>query len=120
MIIYRSKHRQASIDSLSLQFAIVWHPHIDQAFAVAEPGVAFKQYPKLSVLYNEFPADTLYHMDRERHYEIAAKVYSSLLKDQAIYLASDKDTLRTLYEDKMAKRSVLSTLEDYFKLIDKN
>lgn len=120
MIIYRSKRRRAELDSVSLQFALVQHPHRDEAYAIVEPGEAYKQYPALVVLYDSFPADTIQLLDREGHYKIAAKVYSSLIKEEAIFLASEADTLRELYQDKRSELSALSTLEDYFKLINKN
>lgn len=120
MVIYRLKKRSAALDSSSLQFNIILNPQADQAFAFAKLGANFEQYDSLKVKFIDYQVNSLSNMNSEDHYQLAAKVYSSLLKNQKIHLIHRSDTLKRLYADKVAQLSVETTLEDYFKLVNKN
>ena len=120
MIIYKLKRRKAAEDSMSLQFSIIQHPLTDNAFAYAELGGNWKQYDSLYVEFTSFKGELLGHLSSEAHYRIAAKVYSSLLEGKPVYLLSANDTLRQLYTNEQARINAEITLEDFFRLTNKN
>lgn len=119
--IYRLKRRSPERDSLNLNFAIVHYPGAEEVFVFASAGKAYEQFDSLRVIFNKYPnAENLQGIDREGHFRIAAKTYSSILADQAMYLAAGSDTLTTLFTDKSSLLDAEITLEDYFKLTLKN
>lgn len=120
MIIYSLKRRTLQQDSGSLQFSIIRHPHSNAAYAYAEPGPDFQQYDSLYVTFRAYKQEPLWQINSETHYRIAAKVYSSLLNEQAIFILSGNDTLKQLYTDRQTSLNARVTLEDYFKLTNKN
>lgn len=121
MLIYRLKRRKPETDSLSLQFAIIRHPHTDAAYAFAEPGAGFKQYDQLHVGFVKgLEKEPLGNINSEAHLRIAAKVYNSLLNEWPVYILNGRDTLKELYTQGPAAVNAEVSLEDYFRLTNKN
>lgn len=120
MIIYRLKRRTPAQDALGLQFSIVQHPLAGNAYAYSELGQSWKQYDSLYVEFSTFSKEKLGNLNSEDHYRIAAKVFSSILQDEPVYLVSKKDTLTQLYADEQLRLNAEVTLEDFFKLTNKN
>jgi hypothetical protein len=120
MIIYRLKRQSPARDSTNLTFDIIRHPADDNAYIFVRPGSAFKQYDSLDVLFSEYSSSIIVPlMDIDRHYEVAAKVFSSFLKNGRVWLAYKGDTLNELYLDRAQKLDAEVALDDYFKLIKK-
>ena len=121
MEIYRLKRRSGSRDSSNLNFAIAHYPGADQAFIVAELGADYRHCDSLILRFEAYPGvESLELMDGEQQFKIAAKVYSSLLEEQRIFLCCGSDTLKQLYVDKAEELDAEVALEDYFKLTLKN
>lgn len=121
MVIYRLKRRNAAEESSSLQFAIVQHPHTDEAFPFVELGNTLKQYPHLAVHFSKYGVTKpLSKLNAQEHYAIAALTYSSFLAESAVLLLDQTDTIGPLYRDKELRRNASVTLDDYFTLIGKN
>ena len=121
MEIFRLKRRSENRDSTSLNFAIAHYPGTGQAFIVAELGSLYKTCDSLTLVYQVYSnPDNLMLMDGERQFKVAAKVYSSLLQEQNVFLRCGEDTLKQLYVDKAEELDAKVVLEDYFKLTLKN
>lgn len=120
MIIYRLKRRKPETDARGLQFSIVQHPLAGNAYAYAELGEKWKQYDSLHVAFLNYSREVLGNLNSEDHYRIAAKVFSSLLDNEAVFLVSRTDTLTELYADEQLRLNAEITLEDFFKLTNKN
>lgn len=119
--IYSLKRRIPERDSLGLNFDIVHYPGAEEAYIFASAGRAFEQYDSLYVLFDKYPeGEILTGIRSEGHFRIAAKTYSSILGNQAVYLASSQDTIIQLFTSKASLLDAEITLEDYFKLTLKN
>ncbi len=119
--IYRLKRRSSERDSSNLNFAIVHYPGAEEVFIFASAGKAYEQYDSLRVIFDKYPdAENLLGINREGHFRIAAKVYTSILEEKAVYLAHGDDTLKRLFTNKASSLDAEITLEDYFKLTLKN
>jgi hypothetical protein len=120
MRIYRLRKRTPENDSLTLQFNIVQHPSTDESFVFAQAGKSFKQYDNLSVSFSGIDGrEDLENINAIDHYRIAAKVIRSFDKGESIFLLSNADTLKTLYQENQNRLNVETILEDYFRLINK-
>lgn len=119
--MYNLKRRSLDRDSSSLNFTIVHYPGAEEVFIFAGPGKKFEQFDSLRVIFSKYPGfENLIGINREGHFRIAAKAYTSILENQAVYLASGQDTITQLYTDKASLLDAEITLEDYFKLTLKN
>lgn len=121
MEIFRLKRRSAERDSFSLNFAMAHYPGGENAFITLEIGRAFEQCDSLYVKFEKYPdPEPLKLIDGEQQFKVAAKVYSSIIAEQAIYLYCGQDSLKQLYTDKASELDAEIVLEDYFKLTLKN
>lgn len=121
MEIYRLKRRSSEKDEERINFDIIRTPGMDQAFIYTHIGKRFLSCDSLHLAFEMYPLQkSLQMLDSEQHFEIAAMVYTSLLSEKAIYLLCKGDTLEELYLDKGAQLDVEITLEDYFRLVQKN
>jgi len=121
MEILRLKRLGSERDQGNLNFALIRYPAGDQYFVLAEPGSDFEQCDSLRLVFSEYPDSELHRLSNaEIHFEIAAKVYSSLIKQESIYLCCGRDTLKQLYQDQAERLDAEIALEDYFKLTLKN
>lgn len=121
MEIFKLKRRSAYRDSMSLNFDIIRAPAMDQAFIYTEVGSSFKQCDSLVVKFSKYPEiEPLKLLNAEGSFRLAAKVYSSILEEEEIFLCCGNDTLQKLYEDKSSELDAEIVLEDYFRLTRKN
>lgn len=120
--IYNLKRRSPERDSTNLNFSIIHYPGAEEVFIFSALGKAYEQYENLKVSFIKYPneAERLNGIDREGHFRIAAKSYSSILDNQAVFLLNGSDTICQLFADKASLLDAEITLEDYFKLTLKN
>ncbi|MCR9154147.1 MAG: hypothetical protein NXI09_08560 [Bacteroidetes bacterium] len=121
MEIYRLKRRSPERDSIGINFSIAHYPGAESAYIVCEIGAAYEHCDSLSVKFSKYPdSEQLKLMNGEQQFKLAAKVYSSLLEEEAIFLCCASDTLIQLYMDKSSQLDAEVVLEDYFRLTQKN
>ncbi len=121
MEIYRLKRIGEERASESLNFDIIRAAAIDEAFIFARVGTAYEQCDSLTVKFEKYPeAEDLTLINSERNFQIAAKVYTSILESRPVYLCCGSDTLKQLYVDKASQLDAEIALEDYFRLTLKN
>lgn len=123
-ILYRNKRRSRDTAKADLQFMIVENASAGEAYIFAEANPELERYDSLAVALSETedePFEKIYIRDinNEGHYRLAAKVYARLLVNEQIHLMSRNDTIRELYVDKREELAAETTLEDYFKLVNK-
>lgn len=121
MLIYSLKRRSPERDSLSLSFNIVQYPGAEEIYIYSEIGKSFEQYDSLRVIFEKYSGhEDLQGINSEGHFRIAAKTYTSLLEEKAVFLMNYQDTISPLFQDKASRLDAEITLEDYFKLTLKN
>jgi hypothetical protein len=121
MLIYRLKRRDAKRDSLSLNFDIIRHPSADESFIYSYLGRGFEKYDSLSLSFEAFTErESLTNLQKENHYRIAAKTYTSFIQEKAVFLMQGSDTIKELYSEGNTFAETEVVLEDYFKLVQKN
>lgn len=120
MLIYRLKRRVPERDSLSLNFDIIRHPSSDDAFIYSYLGKAYAPEDSFALKFAAYEGkELLLNIRNENHFRIAAKTYTSFIKEEAIYLMRGSDTLKELFTDRSAYIDAEISLEDYFKLVQK-
>lgn len=121
MLIHRLKRRIPERDSLNLNFDIIRQSAADEAFIFSYLGNHFQNFDSLSLKFSAYAdGESLSNLRNEDHFRIAAKTYSSFLKEEPIYLMQGSDTIQELFSDRAAFIDAEITLEDYFKLVQKN
>jgi len=121
MLIYQLKRRVLERDSLNLNFDIIRQSAADEAFIFSHLGNHFKHLDSLSLHFTACAdGEELSNLRNEDHFRIAAKTYTSFIKDEPIFLMRGSDTIQELFSDRAAFIDAEITLEDYFKLVQKN
>jgi len=120
MLIYSLKRRVSERDSFSLNFDIIRNPTSDDAFIYSYLGKGYAPEDSLELLFAAYDGrETLLNIRNENHFRIAAKTYTSFIKEDLIYLMHGSDTIKELFTDQSAYIDTEITLEDYFKLVQK-
>ena len=121
MLIYQLKRRIPERDSLNLNFDIIRQSAADEAFIFSHLGSHFKDLDSISLNFSAFAdREELSNLRNEDHFRIAAKTYTSFIKEEPIFLMRGSDTIQELFSDRAAFIDAEITLEDYFKLVQKN
>jgi hypothetical protein len=121
MLIYRLKRRATERDSVSLNFDIIRHPSADDSFVYSYLGSHFTMSDSLNLMFEAYQGrESLANLQKENHYRIAAKTYTSFIEEKAIFLMQGSDTIKELFSEGNARADAEIVLEDYFKLVQKN
>lgn len=121
MLIYQLKRRVPERDSINLYFDIIRQSAGDEAFIFSQLGNHFKHLDSLSLQFSAFAdREELSNLRNEDHFRIAAKTYTSFIKEEPIFLMRGSDTIQELFSEGAAFIDAEITLEDYFKLVQKN
>ncbi len=121
MLIHQLKRRVPERDSINLYFDIIRQSAGDEAFIFSQLGNHFKHLDSLSLQFSAFAdREELSNLRNEDHFRIAAKTYTSFIKEEPIFLMRGSDTIQELFSEGAAFIDAEITLEDYFKLVQKN
>lgn len=123
LTLYRNKDYQENDSSSELPFTIITNPLADEAYIYVETE-RFKQLAPLSVFIIGHDSDTLSYKDiggfnNEGHFKLAVAVYEGLSNQSQILLSTKGNTAKVILNTDEDRKTAITVLEDYFKLVNK-